>query len=281
MPYFLYMASSTDPVPAGTTNVNNAAASGNAAINAFDPSNYANTTMSGLNTIIGGQNNTQNSYQNAFINQIASQPSTTQAYQTGMKLYNVQPLQNEANALTNQVLQAPIQDVNAAKGFNYDQNQVGQKQTQDLEYLSPQANAAQNNATTAQSNATNYANLQYEQNQMNILPMEEQGQYLMQQYAAQQTGWTTAQAQQLSALQAKMDAGEQLSASEMQSYATLTQAEASYQGTLAQANAQVQAAQLNNQYKTVGQNQNLVNTQNQSIVNPTVANNGPTGVTVV
>lgn len=241
----------------GVSDVQNANQSGQNAINSFDPSNYANNTMSGLNGIIGGQNNTQNQYQQAFKNQIMSQPSTTQAYQTGQQIYNVQPLQNEANQLGNAVLQAPINDVNAAKGFNYDQNQVNQKQTQDLEYLTPQANAAENNANTAQQNATNYANLQYEQNNMNLLPYQEQGQYLMQQFAAQMTGWTTASAQQLSALQDKMDQGVTLSADEMQQYATLTSAEQNYQGALAQANATVNAAQLNNNYKVLSPSQGL------------------------
>lgn len=257
----------------GTQNVNNAANSGQSAINSFDPSNYATNTMSGLNGIIGGQNNTQNDYLSAFKNQIASQPTTTQAYQQGQQIYNVQPLQNQANQLTNAVLQAPINDVNAAKGFNYDNTQVQQKQDQDLAYLTPQANAAQNNANTAQQNATNYANLQYEQNQMNILPEQEQGQYLMQQYAAQQTGWTAASQAQLSSLQDKMDQGVTLSADEMQQYTALTQSEQNYQAALTSANAQITAAQtganatvnaakVNNQFQTIAPASTLVNTSN-------------------
>ena len=245
----------------GQTNVGNAANQGQNAINSFNPSNYAANETSGFSGLNGSQNSTQSNYINAFQNQISSQPSTTQAYQTGQKIYNVQPLQNTANQLNNAVLQAPINDVNAAKGFNYDNNQVGQKQTQDLTYLTPQANAAQNNAATAQQNATNYANLQYEQNQMNILPAQQQGQYLMQQYASQMSNYTAANAAQLSALQDKMNQGVSLSNQEMQSYATLTQAEQQYQGYLAQANAQVNAAQATSQYHVVSPSQGLFDAQ--------------------
>ncbi|HEX9059153.1 MAG TPA: hypothetical protein VF941_03145 [Clostridia bacterium] len=247
----------SDTYNQGVSNVQGANQTGQNAINSFDPSNYANTTMSGLNTIIGGQNNTQNDYQKAFINTISNNPTATQYYRQGQQIYNVQPLQEQANRLTNAVLTAPINDVNAAKGFNYDSNQVAQKQNQDLMYLSPQANAAQNNATTAQNNATTYMNAGLEQTGINLLPIEQQGNYLMQQYAAQQTGWTTAQAQQLSALQAKMQAGAQLSATEMQQYAALTQSEQSYQAALASANATVQSAQIGNNYKILSPSQGL------------------------
>lgn len=221
--------------------------------------------MAGLNGVTGSQDKTQNSYIDAFKNQIASQPSTTQAYQTGQQIYNVQPLQDTANALTNTMLNTPNNNLNASRGFNVDAGQISQQNSQDLQRLAPAQQAAQNNATTAQQNATNYANLQYEQNQMNILPEQQQQAYLMQQYAAQQTGWTTAQADQLSALQAKMTQGVALSAAEQQSYASLANAEASYQGAIqaAQTTANASMANAKTQY------QNQIIGQGGSYFNPT------------
>lgn len=263
----------------GSTAVNNADSQGQNAINSFDPSNFSTNTMSGLNGITSNQDKTQNTYQDAFKNQIASQPTTTQAYQTGQQIYNVQPLQDTANQLNNAVLTAPQNNIDRSKGFNVDAGQIAQQTSQDLARLSPLAIASQNNATTAQQNATNYANLQYEQNQMNILPEQQQGQYLMQQYAAQQTGWTTAQSQQLTALTAKMQSGQQLSSDEMAAYASLSSAEANYQGALATANASIESAKLNNQYKTVPQNENLYNTTTGATINPTLAN--PNGIRTI
>lgn len=252
----------SDAFNTGQSNVNSAANQGKSAISAFDPSSYAKTTMSGLNDIIGGQNNTQNDYLSAFKNQIATQPSATDYYNLGMNKFNVQPLQQQANDLGNAMLTTPNTNLNAAKGFNYDAGQVAQKNTQDLERLAPSAQAAQNNATAAQGNAMNFANMGMQQNNMNLLPIQEQGQYLMQQYAAQQTGWTTASQAQLQALQDKMDQGVALSADEMQSYSQLSQSEQSYQAALASANATVNAAKVNNQFQTLSPSQTLVNTAN-------------------
>lgn len=252
----------------GASSVSNANNQGQNAINSFDPSNFSTDTMSGLNGITSNQDKTQNTYQDAFKNQIASQPTTTQAYQTGQQIYNVQPLQDTANQLNNAVLTAPQNNIDRSKGFNVDAGQIAQQTSQDLARLSPLAIASQNNATTAQQNATNYANLQYEQNQMNILPEQQQGQYLMQQYAAQQTGWTTAQSQQLNALTAKMQSGQQLSSDEMSAYASLSQAEANYQGAIASANAQVEAANIGQQYKTLNPSQTVYNTQTNAAYTP-------------
>lgn len=248
-----------DPTAQGQTQVTNAANQGKDAINAFDPSNYATTTYGGLKGITNTQDTTQNNYQQAFKDQIANQPTATSLYDTANAKFNVLPLQNTANTLNNTMLTTPNTNLDAAKGFNYDSSQVQQKNTQDLERLAPAAAAATTNANTAASNAKDYVAAGLTQDQMNLLPLQEQGTYLMQQYAAQQTGWTTAQAQQLSALTAKMQSGAQLSAAEMSAYATLSSAEASYQGAVAQANATVNAAQLNNNYKVLSPSQGLYN----------------------
>lgn len=251
---------SSDPNAQGTQNVQNAANSGNSAINSFDPNAWQSSTQSGLNGITASQTAGNQALVNAFSKQIASQPSATQALQTGQGIYNVQPLQNTANALNNAVLQAPNSNLNAAKGFNYDQNQVDQKTSQDLQRLTPQANAAQNNATTAQNNALAYQSAQLSQNATNLIPLQTAQTQQAQLYAQQYSGFTATSQAQLASLQAKMTAGEQLSAAEMQSYASLTAQESAYQQNLATANAAIQQSQLKNQYQTVPAGQTLVNT---------------------
>lgn len=256
----------------GQTNVNNAANSGNSAINSFDPNAWAASTQGGLKDLWNQQGSTQNDYVNAYKSAIAANPSATDLYNKANDQFNVPGLQATSNNLNNAMLNAPNSNLNAARGFNFDQNQVDQKTSQDLQRLGPAAAAATTNANTAMTNAGNYVTQGMAQNNMNLLPVQQQGQYLMDSYARQQSGFTTTAQAQLSSLQAKMQAGEQLSAEEMSAYASLTSAESSYQGSLASANAQIKAAQVNNQYQTVPQNANLVNTFNNAAINPTVSN---------
>lgn len=228
----------------GQSNVTGAYNAGNSAVNSFNPNDWQQQTNSGLSGIKNSQDATQNDYITQFKNQIANQPSATDYYNQGMQKFNVQGLQDTSNNLNNAILQAPNSNIDAAKGFNYDNNQIQQKTSQDLQRLAPAAQAAQNNATTAQGNAMNFTQNGIAQNNMNLLPLQEQGQYLMDSYARQQSGFTTTQQAQLTALQAKMQSGVQLSSDEMAAFSQLTGAEATYQSALASANASVKSAQI-------------------------------------
>lgn len=254
----------------GSKNIDSAYGQGKDAIGAFDPNAWQNATSTGLNNIKASQDSTQNAYQDAFKNQILSQPSMTDAYKTGRSMYNVDALQNTSNQLNNAMLTAPQSNLDAAKGFNYDANQVGQKTSQDLQRLGPAAVAAQNNANTAQGNAQGYVTQQQTQNQYELQPVQQQGQYLMDSYARQQSGFTTTQQAQLTALTEKLKQGVALNSAEMQAYSALSTAESSYQSAMASANAQVKAAQINNQYQTTTPGQNLVNTFKNTILNPSM-----------
>jgi hypothetical protein len=253
-----------------TNNVNNAFNQGQSSINSFDPTAWASNTQSGLKDIWNQQGTTQNDYVNAYKNAIASNPTATDLYNKANTQFNVPALQNTANTLNNTMLTTPNSNLAAARGFNVDQNQIDQKTSQDLQRLAPAAAAAQTNANTAMSNAGNFVQAGLSQNATNLLPIQEQGQYLMDSYARQQSGFTTTAQQQLQALQAKMEAGQQLSAQEMSAYASLASAESNYQGALASANATVNAAKLNNQFQTVPAGQNLINTFKGTMMNPSI-----------
>ena len=247
----------SDIYTTGSQNVDKAYKSGTDAVGSFDPNAWQTATSTGLGALKTSQDQQQGDYQTAFKNQILSQPSMTDAYTTGRSMYNVDNLQNTSNQLNNAMITAPQSNLDAAKGFNYDANQVGQKTSQDLQRLSPLAVAAQNNANTANQNAQGYVTQQQTQNQYELQPTIEQGQYLMDAFARQQTGFTTTQQSQLQALTDKMKAGQQLSSDEMSAYSQLASAESSYQSAMASANAQVKAAQLNNNYKTLNPSQGL------------------------
>lgn len=244
----------------GKDNVNAAFNTGSSAIGSFDPNAWAKDTQGGLNSLWNQQGTTQNDYMTAYKNAISSNPSAMSLYKTGNEMFNVPGLQKTSNTLNNTMLTTPNSNLDAARGFNYDQNQIDQKTSQDLQRLAPAAAAAQANTNTAQTNAGNYVSAGMAQNNINLLPIQEQGQYLAELYARQQSGFTTTAQAQLQSLQAKMQAGEQLSAAEMSAYATLSSAESSYQGSLASANATLKAAQVNQQFQTVPAGSTLVNT---------------------
>jgi len=241
----------------GSGNVGNAANAGNSAIGSFDPNAWASNTQGGLKDLWNQQGSTQNQYMSAYKNAISSNPTAQDYYNQGMDKFNVQPLQNTANSLNNAMLQAPNSNLQAARGFNVDQNQIDQKTSQDLQRLGPAAQAAQNNATTAQGNALAYQNAGLQQNATNLLPIQQQGQYLMDSYARQQSGFTTVAQQQLQSLQDKMNQGVALSSAEMQAYTSLASSEQSYQASLASSAASVKSAQINNNFKTLNPSQGL------------------------
>jgi hypothetical protein len=136
----------------------------------------------------------------AYTDAISANPSVTSLFDTANAKYNVLPLQETSNKLNNAMLMAPNSNLDAAKGFNYDQNQVDQKTSQDLQRLGPAAAAAQNNANTAQGNANAYVTSGIAQNNFNLMPIQQQGQYLMDSYARQQSGFTTVAQSQLQSL---------------------------------------------------------------------------------
>jgi hypothetical protein len=235
----------------GQTNVNNAAGSGSSAIGSFDPNAWNSSTQSGLNNITSSQAAGNQGLVDAFKTQISSQPSATDYYNQGRNLFNVQGLQDTSNNLNSAMLNTPNSNLASAKGFNFDENQVQQKNSQDLQRLAPAATAAQGYANTAQGNAISFANNGIQQNQMNLIPLTAAQQMQSDLYARQQSGFSQTSQATLASLQAKMTQGVSLSNQEMASYSQLTAAEASYQGSLATANATVKSAQ------TTAQNQIL------------------------
>ena len=239
---------------------NKATDTGNSAIASFDPQGFASTIKSGFNNLFGDQQNSQNDFINSYKQAVASNPSVTSLYDTANSKYNVQPLQQQANTLTNAVLQAPQQTLDTARGFNYDQNQVNNQTNLTLGRLSPLASAAQNNASTAQTNANNYVQAGIAQNQQNLLPIQQQASMMSDLWARQASGYTTAAQAELEGLINKMNAGVTLSTAEMARANALATAEASYQSSVNSANASIQAAQINQQNQVLSPNQAYLNT---------------------
>jgi hypothetical protein len=132
------------------------------------------------------------------------------------------------------------------------------------------AQAATNSAQNAQTLAGQFVAAGQAQNAQNLLPIQSQQQFALQQQANQAQAYITANQSTMDALTQKMNAGVQLSATEMQQYNTMVQAQAQVQSAQTSANAGITEAQLNNQYQNVGKGNTLVNTFANSITNPSV-----------
>lgn len=231
----------------GAGQASSATTTGQNAINSFDPnataksSNDAYSQFFGTTTPITQQNK---DFYNQYQQAVAANPTVTSLYNKANQTFNVQPLAQNANTLQNAVLQAPQQTLDAARGFNYDQNQVANQTNLTLGRLSPLASAATNQAQTAQNLAGQYVQAGLQQNQFNLLPIQAQQQLLAQTQAEQATGFTQNNQQLWASLQAKMAQGVALSSNEMAMAQTLAQQQTAYQNALTAANASTSVAAM-------------------------------------
>lgn len=234
----------SDAYNTGASNIQNATNSGNSALSSFDPTSWATQTQNGLNGITASQAAGNQDLVNAFKSQISNQPSATDYYNQGMSAFNVPGLQQTSNNLNSAILNTPNSNLDAARGYNYDSNQISQKNSQDLQRLAPAAAAAQNNASTAQQNAIAYQNAGLQQNQTNLVPLQQQATAQADLFARQQSGFLATSQSQLQALQDKLNQGIALSTAEMSAYQSLSSQEMQYQASLASNQAAIKQAQI-------------------------------------
>lgn len=263
-----------------SASINNAASNGQNAINNFNPTTISATNANTQGSLYGpnGSQTAQNqNYMQMYQNSIANNPTATQLYNSANTQFNVPTLENNATQLNNAVLNAPQQVLNTAKGFNYDNNQVGNQTDLDLTKLSPLATAATNSANTAEGLASNEVQAGLSQNATNLLPVQAYGNNLTQQMAEQGTGLDQNQTDTLNALVQQMNAGVTLSTAQMQQLESLSAAEesaqASIQNTNTSANAGIEEANIGQQYKTVNPSQTVYDTQTGATYTPIGTNN--------
>lgn len=244
---------------------NTATSTGQNALNSFDPTASQNNFLNSYNSLNANQQQGSQSYQDQYAKAVAANPTVSQLYDTANQNFNVPGLMQQSTNLNNAMLQDPQQNVNAAKGFNYDANQVGQQTTQDLARLSPIAAAATNQAQQAQTLAGQQVAAGQAQNAQNLLPIQSQQQFLLQQQGNQAQAYVAANTDAFQALTAKMNAGVQLSQTEATMYNQYIQAQAQVQAAQTTANASVQSAnitgQLANKFANVAAGNTLVNTE--------------------
>ena len=243
----------------GYKNVSNAANTGKQAISSFDPTGFGSKTKQGFSDLWGSQQGQQQDYIQGFKDTIAGQTGLPEAYSSLNAQYNVPTLAANANYLQGQVLKSPQRNLQMAKGFNFDQNQVDKATNLELARLSPLAQNATNQLQTAQGMVNQGVGFQQAQNQYELQPIQQEGEMLGDFWARQASGFTSASQMELEGLVKKMEAGVQLSTAEMQRYSELAQAEMDYQAAMTQANTQMNVAKLNNQNQIIGQGQTYYN----------------------
>lgn len=228
---------------------------GRTAISSFDPTATANIQKSNLGASgLGGLlGNETNAFTSEYAKAVAANPTVTQLYNTANNLYNVPALATTATNLSNRVTNMTPNAYTAARGFDINATDINNGIAASSQYLTPQSNAATANYNTAAGLASNFVTAGQAQNAQNLLPIQAKQQLVIQQQAAQATGWNNAAQSEFDALVSKMQAGVTLSTTEMARANQLASLEEAYQQAIDTANIQ-------NQYKILTPAQTLANT---------------------
>lgn len=241
---------------------------GSTAINSYDPTAAGNTSSNAVTSNFNTAQGQNSQAVDPLSAAIKANPTVTSLYQQGNSLYNVPQLATTATNLSNEVNNALPAGYGGARGFDISADQINNGAALKTAYLTPQSNAATANYNTASGLASNFVNAGIQQNQQNLIPAQTNAQMTAANQAAEQTGWNQAQKSTLDGLMAKMNAGVQLSAAEMQTVQQLASIEESYNQAVVSANAQIQTANIGNTFATLAPNQTLYNTTNGQHYNP-------------
>jgi len=230
---------------------NQGVTTGQNALNSFDPTSTANSQKNSFQGIYGNQigagglNNIQD-YTNAYAAQVAKNPQATDLYTAANDIYNVPNLQRQATYLNNQVTNAVPQAYQMARGFDVSEPQVQNQINTNLRFLQPQATAATANANTASNLASQWVNQGMLQNQMNLMPIQNQGTMINDAMARESSGFNIAAQNEMQGLISKLNAGIQLSQAEITRANELMKASQAYETAKLQAEASQNVAKLNN-----------------------------------
>lgn len=246
----------------------NAKKQGQDVVNSFNPTATASNQLANYNSLIGSQQAGTRDYAKEYADTVANNPSVTSLYNTANTMFGVPQLQTQATNLNNQVASAVPNAYASARGFDYGDSQVQNNANVNLRFLQPAANAATANANTAAGLASNYVQAGQAQNAQNLLPIQSEQQFLLQQQGGQQTAYNTANTNEFGALNAKLQAGVALTQAEYERYNQLLQSQTTIeQQKLANAGSLANTIQ-GQKYQSVPSGNNLVNTFAQGVLNP-------------
>jgi|GEM_PF-4080201 len=262
-------------ISTANNSINAAKSSGENAINSFDPTQTAGAQINTTNQNFGTAQKEAQGTGDMLTAAVKANPTVTSLYNTANNQFNVPALQTSATRLQNQVTNAVPDAYQGAKGYDIGNAQVQNGIANKEAYLVPQANAATANANTAEGLASNFVQAGQQQNEQNLIPATTEAGIQAQNIASQETGWNTTMANQFNALVAKMQSGVQLSSQEMQTAQQLAATEEAYNQAVVSANAQVNVANIGQEYKQVAPNDTVFNTTNGNTWNPITGANVP------
>lgn len=242
-------------------------------VNSFNPTSTASNQLSNYNNLIGSQQAGTQDYAKQFADTIAKNPSVTDLYNQGNAKFNVPQLQTQATNLNNQVAQVLPNAYQQARGFDFSDSQAQQQANVNSRFLTPAANAATANANTAAGLAQGYVTAGQAQNAQNLLPIQSEQQFLLQQQGGQQNAYNTANTNEFNGLNAKLQAGVALTQAEYDRYNQLLQSQTQQSVAQTGANASIQAAKIGQTYQTLNPAQTVYNTQTGAAYSPVGVNN--------
>jgi hypothetical protein len=219
---------------ASTNLANSAKDLGTSSINNYDPTAAATNATNLANSNYNTAQTENNSMVTQYANAVKANPTVTDLYNQGNALFNVPQLGQNATNLSNQVNNTVPDSYQGARGFDIGNAQVENGQAAKLAYLQPQSNAATANYNQASTLANQYVQAGQAQNTQNLAPTVAGVTQQAANMAAQATGWNTALSSQLTGLIDKMNNGVTLSQAEMTQAGVLAQQETAYQDQVLQ-----------------------------------------------
>jgi len=259
---------------------NQGVSTGQNALNSFDPTSTANSQKNTFQGVYGSQigagglNNIQD-YTNAYAGQIAKNPQATDLYTAANDIYNVPNLQKQATYLNNQVTNATPQAYQMARGFDVSEPQVQNQINTNLRFLQPQATAATANANTASGLASQWVNQGMLQNQMNLMPIQNQGTMINDAMARESSGYNIAAQNEMQGLISKLNAGITLSQAEITRANELMKASQAYESAKYTSDTALKQTQTTAQNQIVPQGSTYYNPVSGSYYNPTTKVTAP------
>ncbi len=255
-----------------SSKISDASNAGQTAINSYDPTAASGAAINQGTNLTGTAMGQNAAAVNPLAAAVKANPTVQSLFQTGQSLYNVPQLATQATNLQNRMNNLEPASYAGVRGFDIDNTDRQNSEAASSAYLQPELNQATNNYNTASGLAQGFMNAGVQQNLQNLLPAQQNASMVGNEIQQEQTGWNASLAAQLNGLMQKMQSGVSLSNQEIQTAQALAQTEESYNQAVTQANSQVQAAQIGQQYKQLAPNETLYNTGNATSYTPLAAN---------
>lgn len=192
---------------------------------------FAQTLPSAQAGLINKQAGESNDFLTRLRQGIAGQEGLPHMVQRFGDQFNIPTLQKAVSGLTSTLANIPETYSKATRGFDVNENQLGRIVGTKSAALAPALTGAQAALSGAQQQQQQMIAATQAEQAKQLKPFESEQSIISDRWAREQTGFTTANGQELDGLIAKMNAGVQLSEGEQQRANQLAVAEKSFQAS--------------------------------------------------